>query len=147
LSLAARNVVLDASVAAKWFLPRAGEPLAEEALALLRRYADGEIELIVPDLFWAEFGNVLWKAVRMGRVLEKAAVEALTDMLKARLPTVSGQELAEDALAIALSTGRPVYDAMYVALAVQKDSTLITADERLVNALATRWPVKWLGVL
>ena len=55
-------LVLDASVAAKWFLPRSGEPLAEEALALLRRYADGEIELTVPDLFWAEFGNILWKA-------------------------------------------------------------------------------------
>ena len=43
-------LVLDASVAAKWFLPRVGEPLADEALALLRRYAEGEIELIVPDL-------------------------------------------------------------------------------------------------
>jgi len=140
-------LVLDASVAAKWFLPRSGEPLAEEALALLRRYADGEIQLTVPDLFWAEFGNILWKAVRTGRIAGRAATEALTDMLLYGLPTVNGLELAEDALAIALSTGRTVYDAMYVALAVQRASTFITADERLVNALATHWPVKWLGIL
>ena len=140
-------LVLDASVAAKWFLPRAGEPLAEEALALLRRYADGEVELIVPDLFWAEFGNILWKAVRAGRTSEKAATQALADMLRYELPTVSGRGLAEDALAIALSTGRSVYDATCLALAVQRDSTFVTADERLVNTLATHWPVKWLGVL
>jgi predicted nucleic acid-binding protein len=142
-----RNVVLDASVAAKRFLPRAGQPLAEEAVALLRRHADGDIELTGPDLVWAELGNILWKAVRVGRIPEKTAIQALMDVLHYGLPTVGGRELAEDALAIALSTGRTVYDATYVALAVQRDSTLITADERLVNALATHWPVKWLGVL
>jgi predicted nucleic acid-binding protein len=139
--------VLDASVAAKWFLPRAAEPLADEALALLRRYADGEIEFMVPDLFWTELSNVLWKAVRTGRILEKAATQALNDTLRYGLPTVGEPDLAEDALAIALSTGRTVYDAIYVALAVQRNASLITADERLVNALATHWPVRWLGVL
>jgi predicted nucleic acid-binding protein len=68
-------------------------------------------------------------------------------MLHYGLPTVNGRDLAEDALAIALSTGRTVYDAMYVALAVQRESTFITADERLVNALATHWPIRWLAVL
>ena len=140
-------LVLDASVAAKWFLPRAGEPLADEALALLRQYANGEIEFMVPDLFWVEFGNVLWKAVRTRRIPEKAATQALIDMLDYSLPTLGGRGLAEDALAIAVSTGRTVYDALYLALAVQRGSTFITADERLVNALATHWPVKWLGVL
>jgi predicted nucleic acid-binding protein len=141
------NVVLDASVAAKWFLPRAGEPLADEALALLRRYAEGDVEFTVPDLFWAEFGNILSKCVRTGRLSEKSAAGALSDILRYSLSTASGRELADDALAIALSTGRTVYDAMYVALAVQRNAAFITADERLVNALATHWPVKWLGVL
>lgn len=140
-------LVLDASVAAKWFLPRSGEPLAEEALALLRRFADGDVEFAVPDLFWAEFGNILWKCVRSNRLSQKSATEALTDILHYGLPTAGSRELADDALAIALATGRTVYDAIYVALAVQKDAAFITADERLVNALATHWPVKWLGVL
>lgn len=139
--------MLDASVAAKWFLPGVDEPLAEEAQALLRRYASGDIEFAVPDLFWAETANILWKSVRMGRLPGNAATEALTTMLQYGFPTVPVRELAEDALAIALSTGRTAYDALYVALAVQRDASLITADERLVNALATHWPVKWLGML
>ena len=40
---------------------------------------------------------------------------------------------------------RAVYDCLYVALAVQSKSDLVTADERLANALAARFPVKWLG--
>ena len=76
-----------------------------------------------------------------------ARSNALLDMLHYGLPTVSGRELAQDALAIALSTGRTVYDAMYFALAIRRGSIFVTADERLVNALATHWPVRWLGVV
>jgi len=140
-------LVLDASVAAKWFLPRTGEPLAEEALALLRQYAAGDVEFAVPDLFWAEIANILWKCVRAGRLSHKLATEALADILHYSLPTVGSHDLADEALAIALATGRSAYDAIHVALAVQKDATFVTADERLVNALATHWPVRWLGVL
>lgn len=71
----------------------------------------------------------------------------MVGILQYGIPTNGGRELAQDALAIALSTGRSVYDAMYLALAVQRESTFVTADERLVSALATHWPVKWLGVL
>ena len=140
-------LVLDASVAAKWYLPRVDEPLAEEALALLRQYSAGNIQFVVPDLFWAEFGNILWKCVRNGRISAKSASDALTGILEYSFPTVGATELAEVALAIALSTGRTVYDAIYVALAVQRNAAFVTADERLVNSIATHWPVKWLGIL
>jgi len=138
-------LVVDASVAAKWFLPRAGEPLAQEAVALLRAYAEGEVALVVPDLFWAEVGNVLWKATRAGRLTERSATEALDHLLRFEFRTIAGRDLVGDPLAIAEATGRSVYDGVYLALAVQVGATLITADERLVNSLATYWPVIWLG--
>ncbi|HEY6141539.1 MAG TPA: type II toxin-antitoxin system VapC family toxin [Thermoanaerobaculia bacterium] len=37
---------------------------------------------------------------------------------------------------IAVTHGRTVYDAMYLALAIQRNTRLITADNRLYNALA-----------
>jgi hypothetical protein len=43
--------VLDASVAAKWFLPGAQEALVPEARRILENYAAGSIGLLVPDLF------------------------------------------------------------------------------------------------
>ena len=50
-------VVPDASVAAKW-LVWAGEPLEVEALNLLELRNQGQLEFIVPDLFWLEIGNI-----------------------------------------------------------------------------------------
>jgi predicted nucleic acid-binding protein len=52
-----------------------------------------------------------------------------------------------EALRIAFAYDRAVYDCLYVALAIQSKSQLITADERLANALAAYLPVKWLGAL
>ena len=52
-----------------------------------------------------------------------------------------------EALRIAFAYDRAVYDCLYVALAVRSKSQMITADERLANALAAYLPVKLLGAL
>ena len=139
--------VIDASVAAKWFLPAAGEPLAAEALQLLRRYARGEIRFIVPDLFWAELGNIMWKAVRQGRWTKAAADNALAEMKNRNPPTVPTIGLLDQAFAIATTFDRSVYDSLYVALAIISKAELVSADEKLANALAAHLPVKWLGTV
>ena len=105
----------------------------------------GEVRLVVPDLFWPEFGNVFWKAVRQGRWTSAAATAALAAMHERGLPTVPCAQLVESALALALASGRTVYDCMYVAVAIDSKAVMVTADERLANALAARLPVKWLG--
>lgn len=33
-----------------------------EAIQVLDRFSLGELEVLVPDLFWPELGNILWKA-------------------------------------------------------------------------------------
>ncbi len=142
-----KTCVLDASVAAKWFLPATGEPLAQEALQLLGRYARGEMRFLVPDLFWPEFANILWKAARQGRCSEKTALAALASLKTLELPTVAARSLAEDALRMAVTFDRTVYDCVYVALAVKSNAPLVTADERLAAALAAHFPVKLLGAV
>jgi predicted nucleic acid-binding protein len=137
--------VLDASVAAKWFLPAAGETLTDEALQLLRRYTNSQLRFVVPDLFWAEFANILWKAVRQGRLTKASAATAIAVMTDRNLPTVSSVTLVEQAFTIATAFDRTVYDSLYVALAVNSQAQLVTADERLAQALAAHLPVKWLG--
>jgi predicted nucleic acid-binding protein len=139
--------VVDASVAAKWFLPAEGETLTDEALQLLRRYTAGSIRLIVPDIFWAELANIMWKAVSRGRLTKGAADTALAAMKERNLPTVSSFELLEKAFAIAHAFDRSAYDSLYVALAINSQAQLLTADERLAHALAATLPVKWLGAL
>jgi predicted nucleic acid-binding protein len=130
-----KRVVVDASVAAKWALPNAQEPLTDEARDVLQ----------VPDLFWAEVGAVLSKALRQNRIGEQAARDALQDLLLHNFPSIRSRALIADATKIAISYRRTVYDCLYVALAVRAKAELITADERLVNALGSRFPVRWLG--
>lgn len=138
-------LVLDASVAVKWAVPSAKETLTVESLQLLKRYTQGEINFIVPDVFWAEVANVLWKGVRQRRWPQAVAQRAASDIKDRNFFTVSSLDLLADALKIAFANDRSVYDCLYVALAIQFKTEMITADERLANALAARLPVKWLG--
>lgn len=141
------EVVVDASVGVKWTLAGDGERLVDEAFAVLDQYEKGEIRIVVPDLFWVEVGNVLWKAVRTGRISKELGEEALATMLERNLPTVPSAPLLEKAFEIGTDYGRTVYDSVYVALARHSHAQLITADERLANALAAHFPVKLLGAV
>ena len=138
-------LVLDASVAVKWVLPSAKETLTTESLQLLKLYIDGAVNFIVPDIFWAEVGNVLWKGVRQRRWPQALAERAVRDVRDRGFFTVSSLGLLPEAIKIAFAHDRSVYDCLYVALAIQYKIEMITADERLANALAARLPVKWLG--
>ena len=138
-------VVVDASVAAKWFLPEDREALVSQALALLDEYDREEVRFVVPDLFYVETASAIWKAVRVGRVSRAFADQALVLLTQREFPTVSSLKLLDKAFRIAADYGRTVYDCLYVALAIQADTQVITADERLANALAARFPVRWLG--
>jgi len=123
-------VVVDASVVIKWYLP---EVHGEAALRLL----DSPDEFIAPDHLFAETTNAVWKAVRRKELSAAEGlniIERLDDEVQIKL--VSCQDLAVDAYEIAVSFGRSVYDAMYLALAVDRNTRLITADDRLYNALA-----------
>ena len=121
-------VVVDCAVAIKWFVP---EELSAEAEGLL----DGTRDLLAPDLLFAELGNVLWKKVSRQELTTAEARAVLSGISRVPLAVTPSRDLTEAALEIALAHGRTVYDAIYVALAVAHDCTLVTADERLVRAL------------
>jgi predicted nucleic acid-binding protein len=122
------TVVVDASVAAKWFLP---EPGAEAALRLL----DGRRRLVAPDLIGAEVGNILWKLHARKLLAAAEAAEIVEHFLSMPLEIHDSAFLLAPALEIAVATGRTVHDSLYLALAVELDATVITADQRWANAL------------
>lgn len=131
--------VIDASVGLKWVLP---EPGADAAIALRDRLVAAGSPVYVPDLFWAEAANVLWRLTRGRRAsLDRAEAGALLDVLRAApLTTEPVSPLAGRALEVACVAGITVYDAAYIALAELRGALLWTADRRLVDALAeTAW--------
>ena len=139
--------VVDVSVAAKWLLPASDEPLAKEAHRMLLDFKQRDTNFIVPDLFWAELANVLWKAVRKGRTSREVAQHHMAELQSLHLPTFPSFEFASSALGLAVKYNRTAYDSFYLALALETHSTFITADERLANAVAAYLPVRWLGSL
>jgi predicted nucleic acid-binding protein len=144
---ASKAVVLDASTVAKWLPPLHTEPLAAQALELLQQWMRAELAILVPDLIFVEVANLLWKTVRKGRCTRDQATAAMQLLLEHELRVIPSHSLLDAALGIAVDDDRTVYDRIYVALAARSEAQLITADERLANALAGRYAVRWLGTL
>lgn len=139
------SYIVDASVAVKWCLPKQTEMFVAQAQKLLDGYHTGTIEFIVPDLFWLEVANALWTAVGKGTITPQWAEKSYREVMNLEIPTISSLEFAPEALQMAIEKSRSVYDSLYLALALHSHTDLVTADERLANALAARFPVKWLG--
>ena len=135
------SLVVDASVAAKWFLP---EVHSEDALRLL----ETPYRLLVPDLLYSEVGNTLWKRVVNSEITGEQAVEIIGVLESLPLASFPARPLTAAALDIACRTGRTVYDSVYIALATQQNCRLVTADRRFYNALS-KTPLKtsilWVG--
>ena len=72
-------------------------------------------------------------------------MSGLASIRDLNIPTSASVDLLQTGLEIAFAHDRTLYDSLYVALAVQAGSVMITADEKLANALAAYLPVKWLG--
>jgi predicted nucleic acid-binding protein len=135
--------VVDASVAVKLWLP---EPLAAETRALFALSSDPASVFHVPDLFFAECANILWKQVQRGNATTNQVLAHSSDMQALPLQRTATFDLVADALSMALAHAISAYDACYVALAVRLQVPLFTADEKLARRFAgTSIAVTWLG--
>ena len=125
------TLIIDASVALKWFVEEDGTAQAATMLS-------GSEWLIAPDLILAEVGNAAWKAVRTGTMLPEQF-----DHAAARLPVAFDElvplaGLSRRAAAIALALDHPVYDCFYLALAEARDAPMVTANRRLLRRVAEK---------
>ena len=116
--------VVDASVAVKWLVE---EDHSDEAIGLL----DGGSRLVAPALLFAEAASALWAMHRRGDISADDMSDAV-DTLRAApvsLPTPM-LELAAAALRLGTDIEHPVYDCFYLALAIQTQYPVVTADKR-----------------
>ena len=119
------KVVVDASVALKWVVD---EPGAAAAEALL------DEELLAPSLWLVEAANALWRRVQREELTRLEADERLGELLRAPVTTTPVEMDATSALELANELQHPVYDCLYLAVAVRKDATFVTADRRCYAA-------------
>jgi len=121
--------VVDASAAAKWFL---NEPYAEPA----RRLLQPERVLHAPDFFLLEMDNLFCKRIRRGDWTEEDAKEARARLRRIPVKTHAFPDLQDSAYALAVQSGRSIYDCLYLSLAMELRVPFVTADRRLYESLA-----------
>jgi predicted nucleic acid-binding protein len=121
--------VVDASLVIKWFVPEVHSEAA-------RRWLGASHDYVAPDLLFAEAGNAVWKKVRREELEETEGRQLAMDLARVAVETVATRSLLQDALALALTAGITVYDAMYLTLAVRLETEVITGDDRFADRIA-----------
>jgi predicted nucleic acid-binding protein len=121
--------VVDASLVIKWFVPEIHSETA-------RRWLGASHDYVAPDLLFSEAGNAVWKKVRRKELDEKEARQLVVDLGQVAVETVATRSLLQDALALALTAGVTVYDAMYLTLAVRLETEVITGDDRFIDKIS-----------
>ncbi len=132
--------VLDASLAAAWFLPDEASDAADRLLG--DALADSPV---VPSLFRHELRNLLLFAERRGRLAAADVDEALIKL--ATLP-IAVRDGGDDRAVVNLARkyALTAYDAAYLELALREGAPLATLDKPLAAA-ATAESVAVLGPL
>jgi predicted nucleic acid-binding protein len=130
--------VLDASVGIKTVIQ---EDYSEMVRDYLGRLLDEQpVKIAVPDLFFIECANILWKNVRRGTYPADRTKQNITALKKFRLAVTPVTDLAAEAAEFACTYEVTAYDACYVVLADRLGVPLLTADNKLAG-IARRHPL------
>ena len=123
------RLVIDASVAAKWFNL---EELSDRAADIKEAYVRGDLELAAPIHMIYEVGNSIWKNKQLTETEANDAIAALLQLNVQLLEPTT--ERAKRAMKIAKSRNTTFYDAIYLQAAEELNIALLTADNVQVKA-------------
>jgi predicted nucleic acid-binding protein len=121
-------IVVDASVAAKWYLPEVGTEAAVELM-------DGPSRLFAPELIRLEVLASITRCVRTGEADREETRKRCGDWFRhlhaGAVTVLPEEELLDDALVLSLEIRHNLQDCLYLAAARKLDAALITADKKL----------------
>lgn len=124
------RIVADSSVIVKFFV---NEVYSDKALNIRDSFIEGKLDLLEPSLLKYEVTN----AVKYSK--NKFSLQEVKNIAKA-LENYDfkffdlNESLSDKAIELSFKHHLTFYDAIYVALAETKNSSLYTADEKLINS-------------
>ncbi len=121
--------VVDASVAAKWFL-------REDYSEIAREMVDPRNRLCAPDFFLLEMDNVFCKRVRRNELSPADARQARRMLREVPIEYQGSGALQDRAYRLAVETRTSVYDCLYAALAEALGARMVTADRRFLERMS-----------
>ena len=127
-----KELVLDTSVAVAWYLP---EDFSAAARTWQQSLLAEQIALFAPSLHFWEFANVLRSYVSRREIDEALATEIYELHLEAPIAAVEPERAS--VLSAAFEYRATAYDAVYIAICLERDLALLTAEKS-----TTPWVVK-----
>ncbi len=124
------NIVLDASVAVKWFNEK-DEDHVENALKIQDQKISGSLEIIVPDLFFLEVLNTFLTKSGFG-LQEVSIIQQSLQKLNLKV-ACTDNIILENTIRIASGNGLTIYDSLYIAVSKIYDVPLYTEDKKILS--------------
>ncbi len=126
------TLVLDTSVAVKFYLP---ENLMEEARRLRALVDDEAAELVAPSTIQPELWNALWQQHRRADLPLEMVRNIWEEFSEDPISYFEIDPLMPRSVEVAANSGAIVYDALFLALAEEMETVMITADDKLLKTL------------
>ena len=101
----------------------------EQALAVL---AEAE-QIIVPDSFFAELGNVVWEWIVFRQLPINIGLDVLHDAEELVTKVIPVTSVFDSALRLAVEKNHSLYDTVFVAAAVQEQVQVVTFDRKFAD--------------
>lgn len=133
-----KSLVLDASVAAKWYIK---EEDSEKAQDLLLDILGNKVSVWSPVVFWYEVGHILNMAERRERIGNGDAVQAFRNLRMIPIGVIESSENEDiEALSLAIQHRKSFYDMSYLVAAMGKGWEFCTADMKIVEGVSEDFP-------
>lgn len=120
-------LVIDANVAVKFIV---SEPGQKEAFARVST----EHKLVAPDWMLIEVGHALWRKVKSGEIHRVEAEQGLAALPVAIQIYTESSTIIGRAQELSFELDHWLYDCVYLATALDRALTLLTADRKFWNA-------------
>jgi predicted nucleic acid-binding protein len=122
--VAAQGVVIDASIAVKWWAPEADSATAA-------RLIEGDWRLIAPDFMAAEAANAWWDKHRQGEMPRSEVEIAVSRLCALGIEWIPTARIVGAAARVAVELRHSVYDCVYLVTAREQGVSLATTDDWL----------------
>ena len=117
------DLIIDASVAGKWFFDEALNEAADNLISPHNRF-------VAPDLLASEFINIVQKNTRIRKITFEYGLAAIKRFQTLPIHYIPALELMETAYRISIGLEHPAYDCVYLAIPEKQGGVMVTADMR-----------------
>ncbi len=123
--------VIDTSALIRFFVPDG--PLPQGLEKFFHSIERGRNSAIAPDLLIVESANVINKKRKSGELSDKESRQLLSDVLSMPIRLFPHRLLIPRSFELAEEHNLSVYDALYLALAIEHGAGIFSADERILK--------------